>query len=56
MSQLFKKAEELKLESVGLDARIPAVEFYKKFNFEIAGEEYISPKSGMPIIRMERHF
>lgn len=56
MKQLFTKAEELNLKSVGLDARIPAVEFYKKFDFKISGEEYISPKSGMPIIRMEKKF
>lgn len=53
MKQLFEKAEELNLKTIGLDARIPAVEFYKRFNFKIAGEEYISPKSGKPIIRME---
>ncbi|NME83455.1 GNAT family N-acetyltransferase [Clostridium sp. SM-530-WT-3G] len=56
IKQLFIKAEELNLKSVGLDARIPAVEFYKKFDFKIVGEEYISPKSGMPIIRMEKSF
>ena len=52
----FEKAKELKIETIGLDARVPAIEFYKRFNFKIVGEEHISPKSGMPIIRMEFNF
>ncbi|MDO5517749.1 MAG: GNAT family N-acetyltransferase [Clostridium sp.] len=56
MMKLFEKAMELNVKIIGLDARVPAIDFYKRFNFKIAGEEHISPKSGMPIVRMEFTF
>lgn len=56
MMKLLEKARELKIKTIGLDSRVPAIEFYKRFNFKIVGEEHISSKSGMPIIRMEYNF
>lgn len=56
MNRLIEKAKELKVKHITLDARVYAVDFYKRFGFQTQGEEYISPKSGMPIIKMNQDF
>lgn len=56
MERLIKKAHEMKVKFITLDARVYAVEFYKRFGFNTKGEEYISPKTGMPIIKMVQEF
>ena len=56
MSRLIEKAKELKIKYITLDARVYAIEFYKRFGFETKGEEYISLKTGMPIIKMVQKF
>ncbi|MGN0144223.1 MAG: GNAT family N-acetyltransferase [Clostridium sp.] len=56
MTRLMEKARELKVKHITLDARVYAVDFYKRFGFETQGEEYISLKSGMPIIKMNQDF
>lgn len=56
MSRLIERAKEIKIKYITLDARVYAVDFYKKFGFETRGQEYISLKSGMPIIKMVQNF
>ena len=56
MMKLIEKAKELKVKHITLDARVYAIDFYKKFGFETQGEEYISLKTGMPIIKMVQQF
>ncbi|WP_294401809.1 GNAT family N-acetyltransferase [uncultured Clostridium sp.] len=56
MERLIQKVHEMKAKFITLDARVYAVGFYKRFGFETKGEEYISPKTGMPIIKMVQEF
>lgn len=56
MSRLIERAKESRINYITLDARVYAVDFYKKFGFETRGQEYISLKSGMPIIKMVQNF
>ncbi|MBZ0312075.1 GNAT family N-acetyltransferase [Clostridium butyricum] len=56
MNKLIEKAKEIKVQHITLDARVYAVEFYKRFGFETKGQEYISLKTGMPIIKMVQNF
>ena len=56
MQRLIEKIHEMKVKFITLDARVYAVDFYKKFGFNTKGEEYISPKTGMPIIKMVQEF
>ncbi|WP_294156594.1 GNAT family N-acetyltransferase [uncultured Clostridium sp.] len=56
MERLIQKVHEIKAKFITLDARVYAVGFYKRFGFETKGEEYISPKTGMPIIKMVQEF
>ena len=56
MTRLIEKAKEMKVGYITLDARVYAIEFYKRLGFETRGEEYISPKTGMPIIKMVQEF
>lgn len=56
MDRLIERAKEIKIKYITLDARVYAVDFYKKFEFETRGQEYISLKSGMPIIKMVKNF
>ena len=56
MTRLIEKAKEIQVKYITLDARVYAVEFYKRFGFETKGEEYISSKTGMPIIKMIQEF
>ena len=56
MNRLIEKARELKVKYISLDARVYAIDFYKRFGFETKGEEYISLKTGMPIIKMIQEF
>ncbi len=51
MNKLIEKAKEIKVQHITLDARVYAVEFYKRFGFETKGQEYTSLKTGMPIIK-----
>lgn len=56
MERLIERAREIKVKYITLDARVYAIEFYKKFGFETKGEEHISLKTGMPIIKMIQEF
>ncbi|WP_294374031.1 GNAT family N-acetyltransferase [uncultured Clostridium sp.] len=56
MKRLIEKVKDMKVKFVTLDARVYAIDFYKKFGFETEGEEYISLKTGMPIIKMVQKF
>lgn len=43
---------DIKINEIYLDSRVEAVDFYKKLGFAINGEEFISQKSGLKLIKM----
>lgn len=55
LKRIIERAKEENISILRLDSRATAVEFYKKFGFTAISEEFISKKSGMPIVRMEKH-
>lgn len=54
INKLMSEAEKLNLAYVELDARTYAVNFYMKNGFITIGEEFISKKTGYPLIKMVR--
>ncbi|WP_244833023.1 GNAT family N-acetyltransferase [Clostridium sp. BJN0001] len=52
INKLVSEARELNLSYVELDARTSAVNFYMKNGFITIGEEFISEKTGYPLIKM----
>jgi predicted GNAT family N-acyltransferase len=40
---------------VSLSARLPAVDFYKKFGFSIVGSEFVTPSTGVAHIKMVKN-
>lgn len=55
INELVKKAKEISLEKVELFARIDSIEFYKKLGFSIYGKKFISPKTNIELINMEKN-
>ena len=53
MQELLKKAKTFNIHHFYLEARLPAVGFYKKFNFQEVGEIFPTEKTGIPHIKME---
>ena len=53
MKTLLIRLEEEKVKNAQLDARMYAVNFYKKLGFEGISDIFISQKSNLPHIRME---
>ncbi len=51
---LLEKAKEMGWKFVWLNARIHAVGFYEKFGFTVVSDEFLSERSGLPHVRMER--
>lgn len=55
MRSLINIADEKGVKGLGLDARIAAIDFYKKLGFVVVSEVFQSKKTGMPHVRMERN-
>lgn len=53
VKKLIEESKKQSVEKIGLDARIYAIDFYKKLGFKTNGEIFESKKSGLPHIRME---
>lgn len=56
MTALLEYSEKNNVKMIGLDARIYAIDFYKKLGFYTTGEIFTSKKTGLPHIRMEKNF
>ncbi len=54
MQILIGKALELGVYLVFLNSKTDATNFYSKFGFYTVGQDFSSPKTGSPHIRMER--
>lgn len=54
MAALIDIATKEEIESLSLDSRISAVDFYEKLGFEVVSEVFVSKKTGVPHVRMER--
>ena len=56
-TKLMEKAmayfKDINVKKICLDSQIPAVGFYKKFNFKTVGQEFI--EAGIPHIKMVKH-
>ena len=54
MIGLIDLAAKEGIEKLSLDARISAIDFYKKLGFEVVSEVFASKKTGLPHVKMER--
>ena len=54
MTTLLAYADKEKLKRIELDARMYAIEFYRSLGFETFGEVFISKKSALPHMKMQR--
>ena len=54
MTKLLEYSDDHKLKRTELDARIYAINFYRIVGFETYVEEFISKKTALPHIKMER--
>lgn len=54
MNKMIEKLKEHNVKSAELDSRIYAIKFYEKLGFNIISEVFISKKSHLPHVRMEK--
>ena len=54
MNTLLAYADKEKVKRIELDARMYAIEFYRSLGFETFGEVFISKKSALPHMKMQR--
>ncbi|HJT51804.1 MAG TPA: GNAT family N-acetyltransferase [Nitrosospira sp.] len=50
MQRLLAEAQNMQIQQVALNAQMQATNFYKKFGFMVAGEEFM--EAGIPHVRM----
>ena len=50
MQRLLAEAQNMQIQQVALNAQMQAIDFYKKFGFMVAGEEFM--EAGIPHVRM----
>ena len=50
MQRLLAEAQSMQIQQVALNAQMQATDFYKKFGFMVAGEEFM--EAGIPHVRM----
>ena len=56
MIGLIDLAAKEEIKKLSLDARISAIDFYKKLGFEVVSEVFASKKTGVPHVKMEKCF
>ena len=54
LAELEKRARGRSLTEIVMDARVSALEFYKKFDYQPYGEEYLMESAPIPHIKMKK--